>query len=160
MSVSSGTLVSKTNWGQNILKNYEHIRQGSPNLVKAHSKLGTVIDISFSAKTNNKKAKNTGKSGIFAKVIFDGETAEYAMWVTVGEDYFGVLCSKGNKDAILAQSPRVEYHWKGNNRKKGVAYWVWDNKQESQCNHYESNKTTNLVGVFPGMVHGHNVPGS
>jgi hypothetical protein len=142
---------AKTNLGQKMFKQDDHLSYGSPNILSTKEILGKIIDIRFPGKTN-KNNQIKGGSGIQVRIIFDKDALSSDVWYTLENDYSQVMSTVGNAEAVKALMPRVIYTYSPPMTTEGTAKLICDNTQERSFDYYESNQTNNIVGTFSSLA--------
>lgn len=138
----------RTNTGISVLKDREHIRQGSPNLSRRVSILGNITDIKY-------PGSNQTSSGIQVLIRFeDGSSPIH--WFTLAEDYALCIAVLGNRDAVIQLQPRVIYTYHPTSFFSGIAKLTTDKTQETSFLGYLENLSNAAIGFFGGILAGLN----
>ena len=169
--------IPKTNIGQKLTRQEEHIKQGSPTRDKSIENYGTIIDINYPGinELNADPSSAIEGSDIRVRILFDkplpgnqvdsasGKSLEAARkdwWFKVDNKSMDeIIGIDGNRDAIIAKGTRVKlthppYEWRG-----GVAHIICDNTQGKVYKKYQKNRSNNVVGVFSSLAFNISPPG-
>lgn len=169
--------ISKTNIGTKLVKQEEHIKQGSPNRNNVTENYGTIIDINYPG-LNEQSGNSSGPvegDDIRVRILFDkllplnqidsitGKSLEILRrewWFPVtNKSMDEIIGMDGNRECILAKGTRVKvthpsYDWRG-----GTAHIVCDNTQGKVYTKYQKNRSNNIVGVFSSLSNNIKAPG-
>lgn len=136
----------RTNTGVNVLKDREHLKQGSPNLNRRVSMLGNIIDVKY-------PGEQSSSSGIQVLIRFeDGQSPVH--WFTLAEDYALCITVMGNRDAVKALQPRCIYTYHPTSFFSGIAKLTTDRTQEQTFVDFLKNLSNAAVGFFGGLLGG------
>lgn len=140
----------RTNTGVNVLKDREHLKQGSPNLNRRVSMLGNIIDVKY-------PGEQSSSSGIQVLIRFeDGQSPIH--WFTLAEDYALCITVMGNRDAVKALQPRCIYTYHPTSFFSGIAKLTTDRTQTQTFLGFLKNLSNAAVGFFGGLLGGVDSP--